>query len=73
MVIFFVCASFLWIKYNQAVQNYEKRLTFNENMLLWYFENIKRVPKAKRRELNAQTTSLKLTVQTKKQRSEQRT
>lgn len=46
MVIFFVCASFLWIKYAQEVQNYEKRLVFNENMLLWYFEKYKERPKA---------------------------
>ncbi len=40
-VIFFVCASFLWIKYNQEVQGYEKRLASNESMLLWYFEKYK--------------------------------
>jgi hypothetical protein len=42
MVIFFVSASFLWIKHNQEIQNYEKRLAFNENMLLWYFEKYKK-------------------------------
>jgi hypothetical protein len=46
MVIFFVCASFLWIKYAQEVQNYEKRLVFNENMLLWYFEKYKKSSEA---------------------------
>jgi hypothetical protein len=44
MVIFFVSASFLWIKYNKEVQNYEKRLASNENMLLWYFERYKETP-----------------------------
>ena len=46
MVIFFVCASFLWVKHNREVQNYEKRLTSNENMLLWYFEKYKERPEA---------------------------
>ncbi|MCI5058134.1 MAG: hypothetical protein MRY83_18625 [Flavobacteriales bacterium] len=46
MVIFFVCASFLWIKYNQGIQDYEKRLASNENMLLWYFEKHKESSKA---------------------------
>ncbi|MBY0273599.1 MAG: hypothetical protein K2X02_09410 [Alphaproteobacteria bacterium] len=46
MVIFFVCASFLWVKCNQEIQNYEKRLAFNENMLLWYFEKYKERPEA---------------------------
>jgi hypothetical protein len=49
MVIFFVCASFLWIKYNQEAQNYEKRLASNENMLLWYFEKYKERPEAKKK------------------------
>ncbi|MBY0273312.1 MAG: hypothetical protein K2X02_07935 [Alphaproteobacteria bacterium] len=46
MIIFFVCASFLWIKHNQEIQNYEKRLAFNENMLLWYFEKYKKSSEA---------------------------
>ncbi|MBY0273671.1 MAG: hypothetical protein K2X02_09770 [Alphaproteobacteria bacterium] len=42
MVIFFVCASFLWVKHNREIQNYEKRLASNENLLLWYFEKYKK-------------------------------
>ena len=51
MIIFFICASFLWIKYNQAVQNYEKRLAFNENMLLWYFEKYKKRPEVLKKKI----------------------
>lgn len=46
MMIFFVCASFLWVKHNREIQNYEKRLTSNENMLLWYFEKYKKSSEA---------------------------
>ncbi len=46
MVIFFVCTYLLWGKYTQEIQNYENRLTSNENMLLWYFEKYKERPEA---------------------------
>lgn len=46
MVIFFVCASFLWVKHNREIQTYEKRLASHENMLLWYFEKYKERPEA---------------------------
>lgn len=49
MVIFFVCASFLWVKHNREIQNYEKRLASNENMLLWYFEKYQDHTKALKR------------------------
>ncbi len=43
-VIFFVCTYLLCGKYTQEIQNYEKRLAANENMLLWYFEKYKERP-----------------------------
>ncbi|MBY0273508.1 MAG: hypothetical protein K2X02_08940 [Alphaproteobacteria bacterium] len=46
MVVFFVCTYLLWGKYTQEIQNYEKRLTANESMLLWYFEKYKERPEA---------------------------
>ncbi len=44
ILIFLISSGFLWFKYNQEIQSYEKRLVSNENMLLWYFEKYKETP-----------------------------
>ena len=44
ILIFLISSGFLWFKYNQEIQSYEKRLVSNENLLLWYFEKYKESP-----------------------------
>lgn len=44
ILIFLISSCFLWFKYNQEIQSYEKRLVRNEELLLWYFEKYKESP-----------------------------
>ncbi len=44
ILIFLICFGFLWFKYNQESQRYEKRLSFTEGQLNWYFEKYKESP-----------------------------
>lgn len=69
-VIFFVCASFLWGKYTQEIQNYENRLTSNENMLLWYFEKYKELPEALKKGNQGSLSKPKTQTLSKKKRNE---
>jgi uncharacterized membrane protein YheB (UPF0754 family) len=65
-VIFFVCAYFLLVKYNQEIQNYERRLTSNEDMLLWYFEKYKERPEAIKKRTQGSITKSKTQTLSKK-------
>ncbi len=69
MVIFFVSASFLWIKHNQEIQNYERKLASNENMLLWYFEKYKKSSEVLKKKNQASLSSPKTQNLSKKKRS----
>jgi F0F1-type ATP synthase membrane subunit b/b' len=70
MVIFFVCTYLLWGKYTQEIQNYEKRLASNENMLLWYFEKYKERPEALKKGNQGSISGPKTQALSKKKRNE---
>ena len=68
-VIFFVCASFLWIKYTQEIKSYERQLTSHENMLLWYFEKYQEHTEALKGRNHPRIAGLKPKTKIRKQRS----
>lgn len=47
----------MWFKYNQRIQSYEKKLSSNEELLLWYFEKYKESPEYIEAEKQKQGTS----------------
>jgi hypothetical protein len=72
ILIFLICFGFLWFKYNQEIQSYEKRLSSNEELLLWYFEKYKESPEYIEAEKQKQGISSHLIIKprARKKRSE---
>lgn len=57
ILVFLISSGFLWFKYNQEIQSYERRLVSNENLLLWYFEKYKESPEYGEAEKRKQNTN----------------